>query len=51
MAISLGFGIVFATAIILLLVPALYLILEDLVRVAGYRPTGASRASLERART
>ncbi len=29
MAISLGFGIVFATAIILLLVPCLYLILED----------------------
>jgi len=31
MAISLGFGIVFATAIILLLVPCLYLILEDLM--------------------
>ena len=30
MAISLGFGILFATAIILLLVPCLYLILEDL---------------------
>ena len=30
MAISLGFGIVFATAIILVLVPCLYLILEDL---------------------
>ncbi len=30
MAISLGFGIVFATAIILLLVPCLYLMLEDL---------------------
>jgi multidrug efflux pump subunit AcrB len=29
MAISLGFGIVFATAIILLLVPCLYLIVED----------------------
>jgi len=37
MAISLGFGIVFATSIILLLVPSLYLILEDLRRlvVAG----------------
>ncbi len=34
MAISLGFGIVFATAIILLLVPCLYLILEDLHRLA-----------------
>lgn len=30
MAISLGFGIVFATSIILLLVPSLYLVLEDL---------------------
>ena len=30
MAISLGFGIVFATAIILLLIPCLYLILEDI---------------------
>ena len=30
MAISLGFGIVFGTAIILLLVPCLYLILDDL---------------------
>ena len=34
MAISLGFGIVFATAIILLLVPCLYLMLEDLIGVA-----------------
>lgn len=32
MAISLGFGIVFATSIILLIVPSLYLILEDTVR-------------------
>jgi len=31
MAISLGFGIVFSTSIILLLVPSLYLVLEDLV--------------------
>jgi multidrug efflux pump subunit AcrB len=30
MAISLGFGILFATAIILVLVPCLYLILEDI---------------------
>lgn len=35
MAISLGFGIVFATSLILLLVPCLYLILEDLLRLAG----------------
>jgi multidrug efflux pump subunit AcrB len=33
MAISLGFGIVFATSIILVLVPCLYLILEDAVSV------------------
>ncbi len=32
MAISLGFGIVFATSIILIIVPCLYLILEDVVR-------------------
>jgi multidrug efflux pump subunit AcrB len=31
MAISLGFGIIFATSIILLIVPCLYLILEDFV--------------------
>jgi multidrug efflux pump subunit AcrB len=37
MAISLGFGIVFATTIILLLVPCLYLILEDLVSLAAPR--------------
>lgn len=33
MAISLGFGILFSTAIILILVPCLYLILEDLRRI------------------
>ncbi|MFB6272955.1 MAG: efflux RND transporter permease subunit [Salinibacter sp.] len=35
MAISLGFGIVFATSIILVLVPCLYLILEDLIEVTS----------------
>ena len=35
MAISLGFGIVFATGIILLLVPCLYMVLEDLRRLVG----------------
>lgn len=45
MAISLGFGIVFATSIILLLVPCLYMILEDLLAAtssegdAEYRQT------------
>ncbi len=33
MAISLGFGILFATAIILVLVPCLYLILDDVLRL------------------
>lgn len=32
MAISLGFGIIFATSIILVLVPCLYMILEDILR-------------------
>lgn len=35
MAISLGFGIVFATAIILLLVPSLYLAFEDVTRLGA----------------
>ncbi|WP_232426487.1 efflux RND transporter permease subunit [Desulfuromonas soudanensis] len=38
MAISLGFGILFATGITLLLIPALYLILEDLRALVGLRP-------------
>ena len=33
MAISLGFGILFSTAIILVLVPCLYLILEDFLQL------------------
>jgi multidrug efflux pump subunit AcrB len=44
MAVSLGFGILFATFITLLLVPLNYLVLEDLRRVlgraAGRRPAG-----------
>jgi len=32
MAVSLGFGVMFATLISLLLVPSLYLVLEDLRR-------------------
>jgi len=35
MAISLGFGIVFATAIILVLVPCLYMVLEDVTSWVG----------------
>lgn len=39
MAISLGFGIVFATAIILVIVPCLYLALEDVKRLIQHRKT------------
>jgi multidrug efflux pump subunit AcrB len=35
MAVSLAFGIVFATVITLLLVPSLYVILEDIARLFG----------------
>lgn len=41
MAVSLGFGILFSTAIILVLVPCLYMILEDIRRLFG-RPTQLS---------
>ena len=37
MAISLGFGILFGTGIILLLIPALYMILEDIRRLFGFK--------------
>ncbi|MCK5825871.1 MAG: efflux RND transporter permease subunit, partial [Desulfuromusa sp.] len=37
MAISLGFGILFGTGIILLLIPALYMILEDIRRLLGLK--------------
>ncbi len=37
MAVSLGFGIVFATMITLVLVPCFYLVVEDLRQVAGTR--------------
>jgi Co/Zn/Cd efflux system component len=33
MAVSLGFGIIFATLITLLLVPCLYLVVEDITRL------------------
>lgn len=38
MAISLGFGVLFATAIILVLVPAFYMMLEDALGVLGRSP-------------
>ena len=41
MAISLGFGILFSTAIILVLVPCLYLILDDLRKMFSPEPLAA----------
>ena len=38
MAISLGFGILFATVLILLIVPAIYLVIEDLRGLFIKRP-------------
>lgn len=38
MAISLGFGIIFATSIILVIVPCLYMILEDITQAITDRP-------------
>ncbi len=35
LAVSLGFGVVFATAVTLLLIPALYLVLEDVLGIVG----------------
>ena len=45
MAISLGFGIVFATSIILVLVPCLYMILEDLHIAVGNNTQGLATDS------
>ena len=39
MAISIGFGVLFATLITLVLIPALYLALEDFRRIIGLRKT------------
>jgi multidrug efflux pump subunit AcrB len=43
MAISLGFGIMFATGITLILIPSLYLILEDARSLLGLPPRENSR--------
>jgi multidrug efflux pump subunit AcrB len=43
MAISLGFGILFATLITLLLVPSLYIILEDILNLS--RKGGAFKST------
>lgn len=49
MAISLGFGVLFATFLILILVPSVYLIVEDLaglVKPGGTHPKGANPETL-----
>jgi len=43
MAISLGFGIVFATSIILLIVPCLYMMLEDIVSLSNFNQSYEGR--------
>ena len=45
MAISLGFGVVFATLITLVLVPSLYMVLDDLSRLVRRRPAPAQPGS------
>lgn len=45
MAISLGFGIVFATAIILVIVPCLYMIQEDILDLWNARPSRIAPAT------
>ncbi|MEA2064585.1 MAG: efflux RND transporter permease subunit [Gemmatimonadota bacterium] len=45
MAISLGFGILFATGITLLLIPSMYMILEDFRALAGLAGPGPDRGS------
>ncbi|GAG08520.1 unnamed protein product, partial [marine sediment metagenome] len=42
MALSLGYGILFATLITLLLVPCLYLVVEDLRRLFGIKDAHAA---------
>jgi hypothetical protein len=48
MAISIGFGILFATAIILLIVPAAYLILEDILALPHMLRAGRSEENRAR---
>ncbi|MBL0716097.1 MAG: efflux RND transporter permease subunit [Desulfosarcina sp.] len=45
MAVSLGFGVLFATVITLLLIPCGYMILEDFHRLAGRRQTTPAASS------
>ena len=45
MAISLAFGILFATGITLVLIPSLYLVLEDVRQLCGLKPSHADHSS------
>jgi multidrug efflux pump subunit AcrB len=45
MALSLGFGLLFATLIILFLIPCMYLILEDITGLVKPKPAGDSEPS------
>ena len=45
MAISLGFGVLFATVVVLLLVPALYLVIEDVRGIREESPDAIATAS------
>lgn len=45
MAISLGFGVVFSTAIILVLVPCLYMVLEDIKGILSAKKNTSSEAT------
>ncbi|MHC4799337.1 MAG: hypothetical protein ACYTF1_22090, partial [Planctomycetota bacterium] len=47
MVLSLGYGILFATAITLLLIPCLYIIVEDVKRIFGVKDISAGDIKLE----
>ena len=47
MAISLGFGIIFATSIILIIVPCMYMILEDAKHYLKHRGTAQKEIAPE----
>jgi len=46
MALSLGYGIIFSTAILLLLIPCLYMVVEDLKDLLGKRQEGRAKTAL-----
>ena len=51
MAISLAFGVLFATVITLLLVPVLYHMLEDIRKILRLRPSHANHRTIEELKT